>query len=637
MTDKKSKDAMGLGRPLDELALELARKPVGVSGKFGRAAQIFQHYQLSQIARRVIRVGQRKMQPNKCVGDWEPSNVQLNHSAQVSELAKIVVANSSQHPCHTRCDVDNGTYVLLNHELQSESRLPTEELLRSQTHLWRFQFHYHEFLLTEVSKGNWDPVVNFLNDWLEAYSPETTKRSEDSWHPYCISRRASVWVWLLVLSSDHDNLLGKDLSKKLLQSLEHQAHYLSENLEWELGGNHLIENATALAIVAGVLESDRASSWLKAATNVLKKEMPAQILPHGEHFERSPMYHCQILGNFLRIKICCEKSQDLQKLVASKIDPMLQFLESILHPDKEIPLLSDSVFHEAPSVQQINEVASIASCSSETISPTSKTRVDDYFVFRSGSTHAICDFGPIAAPNLPAHGHCDVLNLEVSVDGARWIVDSGNFNYSDDSMRHYCRSSLGHNVVTVDNANQADVWSMFRMGRRPQVSNCRSGSDSGWNWASACHDGYAPLGVKRLSRLVAARDESLVCFDFSSSSSNVKGENLVGYLHFHPDVDVGKVESIENGKFGVPIQRSSVKRWLTFVANTVTLEQGWYCEAFGKRVTGTVVRYVTSVSSDFTGWIMQESPNQCEIEFRDQTIGITISDKEKFCWKTENL
>lgn len=619
--------------PLDELAFRIASQPVGLSGKLGRAIQILQHYQLSQIARRLIRIGQRKLQPNRCVGNWKSSTVRLNHSPSVFRLAKIIVESSLEHPSHVRSDLSKGKFVLLNHELQTgeDNQLPAEQSLQEQTHLWRFQYHYHEFLLTTAAKGNWDQVETFLNSWLDAYAPQKTKRSADAWHPYCISRRVPVWLWLLVLSDEKGCELGEQTSQKLLHSLEHQTEYLSKNLEWELGGNHLIENATALAIAGGVLDSSHASSWLETALSVLAKEIPKQVLSHGEHFERSPMYHCQVLSDFLRIAICCKDSVGLVQLLDSKIDSMLQFLNCILHPDNEIPLLADSVFHEAPSVSQIREVAAIGSYASSAEDSTS--RVADYFIFSSEDTHTICDFGPIAAPHLPAHGHCDALNLEVSVGGKRWIVDSGNFNYSNDSMRHYCRSSIGHNVVTVDDANQANVWSMFRMGRRPRISGCREEQANGWHSVSSFHDGYLPLGVDKLGRLVATRKDTLICLDFHSSSPRAKGKNLVGYIHFHPEVNVGMPKPIGDGRFQVCIQRSSVERWLTLKADTVTIEQGWYCEQFGKREAGAVIRYVTSLSKGYTGWIMQESSDPPKIEFRDLEFGITMNGEEKFCWK----
>jgi len=112
------------------------------------------------------------------------------------------------------------------------------------------------------------------------------------------------------------------------------------------------------------------------------------------------------------------------------IDPMLKFLSSILHPDGEIPLLSDSGFLEAPSVQEIDSVAKLNERSLDLpLAKSDMISLGGYQIFRSDTMFGICDFGSIAAPKLPAHGHCDATNLEISIEGNRWIVDSGNFNY----------------------------------------------------------------------------------------------------------------------------------------------------------------------------------------------------------------
>ena len=618
---------------LDQVALERARRPIGFGGKIGRVIQIFQHYQLSQIARRGIRVAQRRLQPGKSVGLWTRSGASLNGSQSVTELANQIVSHHANHPSHAQCDIERGIFVLLNHSVDAKTCRPSADVLLRQTHLWRFQFHYHEFLLTQAANGNWQPVANFLDGWLADYAPEETKQSEDSWHPYCISRRAVVWTWLLVHASNQESSLDAELTNRLVQSLEHQAQFLSQNLEWELGGNHLIENATALAIVGGVLDSELASGWRKIARDVLAKELPNQILSHGEHFELSPMYHCQILSNLLRIEICCDKDRELKAVVDALIDPMLNFLSSILHPDREIPLFADSVFHEAPSVQQIVDVASIVGRKFDKPTGGSKCDSESYFVSQADELSVICDFGSIASPNLPAHGHCDIFNLEASVGKNRWIVDSGNFNYSDDSMRHYCRSSIGHNVVTVDDENQANIWSMFRMGKRPSVSGFRSRSDQGWSWASASHNGYADQGIEKLTRIVATNSGAMLCADVPALSANVKGENLVGYLHFHPDLELEELRLDGESRFLLDVSGHDDKRRITFFADSVSLEKGWYCEEFGKRRAGAVVRYVTKMPSGFTAWILQECPNQCEIEFRDDEIRITMGGLEDLCWK----
>ena len=380
-----------------------------------------------------------------------------------------------------------------------------------------------------------------------------------------------------------------------------------------------------MAIASGTIDSVHAKQWSKIAADVLAVELPRQVLLHGEHFELSPMYHCQILSNLLRIEACCQQDQALLDIVSPVIDPMLKFLSSILHPDGEIPLLSDSGFLEAPSVQEIDSVAKLNERSLDLpLAKSDMISLGGYQIFRSDTMFGICDFGSIAAPKLPAHGHCDATNLEISIEGNRWIVDSGNFNYDDDAMRHYCRSSIGHNVVTVNDENQANVWSKFRMGDRPKIFGHQQGVRDQWHWATVSHNGYRKIGVPKLSRLVAFQDRSAFCFDQAVSSKPDKCD-LIGYLHFHPNVTVTREPDMPDEIVRFRLSHGSTVRNLMVYADGVSTEQGWYCAGFGYREIATIIRY-TRADFGHLGWMLHDFRDTPEIEFSPESIQIRIGD-----------
>ena len=154
---------------------------------------------------------------------------------------------------------------------------------------------------------------------------------------------------------------------------------------------------------------------------------------------------------------------------------MFTFVSELLHPDGEIPLFSDSGFGEAPSMKQITALSTEAGLAVSGHDLGTK-QIGDYWIYRGTKTTAVFDCGQVSCSWLPAHAHCDLLGFEMSWLGQRWIVDSGNYNYEDDAMRLYCRSSLAHNVVTVGGQNHCDVWSKFRMGRRGKTLRFSPGS-----------------------------------------------------------------------------------------------------------------------------------------------------------------
>ena len=611
--------------PIDQRALAIAQRSVGFKTKISRLSQLLRHYDSIQILRRGSNLLARKFQPGKRVGKIASNGGQLKENSLANSIADCIIKTLGNHPSHQQCDLSTGQFSMLNDSVSMPNGFDTD-ILNQKSHLWRFQFHYHEFLLTLVANGNWNDVNTFLKNWLVHYSPERVKYSDDAWHPYCISRRLVAWVWLLSSRSPSNKSdLNSDLLSKMLDSSVQQANFLCQNLERDLGGNHLLENVTALAIASGTIDSVHAKQWSKIAADVLAVELPRQILLHGEHFELSPMYHCQILSNLLRIEACCQQNQALLDIVSPVIDPMLEFLSTILHPDGEIPLFGDSGFYEAPSVQELTSVARLTHRSLNLPAPKGDlTSLGGYRIFRSDTMFGICDFGSIAAPKLPAHGHCDATNLEVSIEGNRWIVDSGNFNYDDDAMRHYCRSSIGHNVVTVNDENQANVWSKFRMGDRPKIFGHQQGVRDQWHWATVSHNGYRKIGVPKLSRLVAFQDRSAFCFDQAVSSKPDKCD-LIGYLHFHPNVTVTREPDMPDEIVRFRLSHGSTVRNLMVYADGVSTEQGWYCSGFGYREIATIIRY-TRADFGHLGWMLHDFRDTPEIQFSPESIQIRMGD-----------
>ena len=94
-------------------------------------------------------------------------------------------------------------------------------------------------------------------------------------------------------------LSGNELSDAARDSLAIQARWLRKRLEWHLLGNHLFANAKALVFVGLFFCGEEADGWLRTGTQILRKQIPEQILADGAQFELSPMYHALALEDVL--------------------------------------------------------------------------------------------------------------------------------------------------------------------------------------------------------------------------------------------------------------------------------------------------------------------------------------------------
>ncbi len=579
-----------------------------------RWGAVVRYYRLSQLVMRVVGLGRRRLLR------WTGGRRYRRLPDAVAQLRKnpgfgpLLQEKLSARRCSgstARADaVLRGEFRFL-----SQPRLlqdPVDWRLASwpeAPHLWRFCLHYHEFLLDLAAEGldcgqpAWlRRAWQLVHDWIAHNRLADPRTHGDAWHPYCISRRLPAWI--LLWSADPPS---GDSARRVLQSMFRQARFLEDHLEWDVQGNHLLENVRALLLAGAFFEGADAQRWLRRGAGVLRAQLVEQILPHGEHFERSPMYHAQMLDTVLDIRdATAAVLPELTDLCASTTANMAAFLGEILHPDREIPLLGDSCFGQAapaellirraaqPSLTQ----AAAAAADPGVCEPAASTRtVGDFWVHRCGDDFLLFDAGAVGPDCLPAHAHADLLGFEASVLGRRLIVDVGVYNYQDDAMRRYCRSSAAHNVLQVDDRDQCDMWSRFRMGRRGWPSGFVSGKEHGFHWARAEHNAYRRLGVARVGRWIACRRHGPWFFvDWAAGSGRHK---LTSRLHLHPDVEVDLIDAGE-----VCLRHAETEFSLRpLTPGDLTVETGWYCPQFGRRLRCPVVQWTTYAALPLAcGW-----------------------------------
>ena len=596
---------------------ESRRRP-SWSGQAVRWWYVVRYYRTSQLAMRLMRLVQRK---STCIGGGRrcgrlPKVVpKPRGDPGFASLARRKLAERGRRrsPLSAR-DLLRGRYRFLNVERTLPDPIDWRlECWPEAAHLWRFHLHYHEFLLDLVAEGRedgegagFDRAWEIVAQWIENNRLSDSRVVMDAWHPYCISRRLPVWTYLWSVSPP-----GSELRDLVLRSMFSQARYLERHLEWDLRGNHLLENAKGLVLTGAFLDGPDANRWLLKGARILRRELSEQILAHGEHFERSPMYHAQMLEAVLDVRDGLRAVMpDLARLCAEIAGRMAAFLREIVHPDGEIPLLGDAVLGETAPVSRLVARAGVpareesanggdqqpsfgqsAGKERVTRSVTSTARsVGDYWVYRQGDDFLLFDAGPVGPDHLPAHAHADLLSFEASIQGQRLFVDSGVFSYQDDPMRRYCRSSRAHNVLQIDGRDQCDMWSRFRMGYRGWPSGFAAGEESGFHWVRARHNAYRRLDVPRVGRWIACRPGGpWLCVDWVEGRGR---RDLSAWLHLHPDVAVEKVADnrvrLEAGRTVLHLH------YLT--AGQVTVTDGWYSPQLGHRIRSPVVRWTASAS-----------------------------------------
>lgn len=209
-----------------------------------------------------------------------------------------------------------------------------------------------------------------------------------------------------------------------------------------------------------------------------------------------------------------------------------------------------------------------------------------YFVMapRDGD-RLIIDCGPIGPDYQPGHAHCDTLSFELSLKGRRVIVDSGCCQYDDGPVRQYQRGNAGHNTVTVDGANQSEVWGAHRCARRakPLYARLEERADGTLVFDGA-HDGYKRLrGSPVHHRRVRWGSEGLSIEDRVTGSGV---HTIESRLHIHPELRV----ELQAGAAVVLVGDEVLAGITRDGDGDLELATGWTASEFGKKEVCPVLR-----------------------------------------------
>ncbi len=459
--------------------------------------------------------------------------------------------------------------------------------------LWLYHLNYFDFVNVDLALPEVEATLKSALAIMQDWRARNSQGNEVGWEPYPLSLRIVNWLKFLVRHIYSIKSLEHEADvRTLVKCLSVQVATLEQRLEKDLLGNHFLKNIKALLFAGALLDSQLSKSWWAKGQKLLEQQLHEQILADGGHFERSPMYHAQILEDLTEIGLLCRGfglRLICNDLLSEKINSMARFLRGVLHPDGEIPLFNDSALGGARTPAQLLGLADppetrIAQCPpSSIVFPET-----GYGVIRSQESESavIFDCGSLGPDYQPGHGHCDVLSYELSLQGQRVVVDGGISTYEPGPERSFERSTAAHNTVRIDGEEQAETWASFRVGRRPRVGKLRGGNSGPFHFLSGEHYAYQHLGVTHARTILHQAPDTWIVADFVGGH----GVHLVeSFLHFHPRIQVKQAAENMEIRRGMHIRRWTLRLaeqpyYLTICGRGESdLHMGWYAERFGER------------------------------------------------------
>jgi uncharacterized heparinase superfamily protein len=350
-------------------------------------------------------------------------------------------------------------------------------------------------------------AVEAARRWTESWAEsEATRVGEPgylrgAWTPHSVSLRLLNWARFYAWADleTHD----REFAALVRHQLWKNARVLENHVEYDLGGNHLIENGAGLAVAGAFLDDD--DLWDHAVRVLV--DAADQFLADGGHFELSPMYHVLTLTRYLTVlDLCRETGRTVPGAVRRVATEGTRFLAAVAGPDGRIPLLNDSVYGEALPADACRRYAEAVGVDPDVVagreSDPAALEPSGLYWLGSDEDRLLFDGGPVGPPHLPAHSHDDLLAVSLWVDGRPVLTDTGTKSYVAGPARQHARSVAAHNTVQYGDVEPIPVGGSFLMGRRV-TPTVRAGGDEGVDWVEGTYrrEGDAGEGYRHRRRV----------------------------------------------------------------------------------------------------------------------------------------
>jgi uncharacterized heparinase superfamily protein len=401
-------------------------------------------------------------------------------------------------------------------------------MLEVGTRLEKLHLHYHDYL----ESADDDLFAAVIDDWIDHNPPYTDDYWRHNWNSYALSIR--VVTWMQELAKRHGRFPEARV-ERWLRSLAAQMRFLRRNIEQDVRGNHIIRNIRALLWGGAFFCGREADQARTLGLALLTRELDVQFLGDGFHFERSPSYHAQVLGDLIDCRVVLNPGS-IRDRVDTLLGQMCSALARLTHPDGTPALFNDGGLGMARAPAELIAAAG----SFVSVAPVERGAFTlpeaGYFGIRTAEEYFVADCGVLCPDSLPAHAHADILSFEWSVGAHRIVVDQGVYEYHEGERRRRSREVQTHNTVAVAGGDQAEFWASFRVGRRPSVSMDRWTAKREGIHLVGSHDGFSVLpGHPIHRRTFDVRQCVLAVVD---SVVGGVGQSVTAGILLHPDVEV---------------------------------------------------------------------------------------------------
>ena len=395
-----------------------------------------------------------------------------------------------------------------------------------------------------------------------------------------VAFRSLSWIWV-------DHLLSAtaeyaEFRSELLPALAFHGRYIERYLSTYFSPNtHLLGEAVGLFFL-GVLypQMPDAARWQDTGWKTLLQEARRQVRPDGVYFEQSLYYHVYALDFFLHARLLAERNGiEIPASYDSALERMLHVVASLAqagpaegfgdddggrvwNPRRNRteqmtdPLALGAVIYSRQfSSTRLTEEA-IWLCGEKAVAEAARSKAMPQMrslsfaeTFADAGLYVISDSLPFAQTMMvdagpqgvgrSGHGHADALSVRLTIDGRRWLVDSGSGVYvsQNPADRNKFRGTGAHNTMLVDGADQAVADEPFSWTHIPTTRAENWIAGKSFTYFVGSHNGYARLADPVVHRRHVLKIAGGVWLIRDVALGQAQHELEVRW-HFAPDLDL---------------------------------------------------------------------------------------------------
>ncbi|KAA3657456.1 MAG: hypothetical protein DWQ10_13230 [Calditrichaeota bacterium] len=457
-------------------------------------------------------------------------------------------------------------------------------------HVWeinRLQFLIEiakAFYLTNDKKYS-DKLENFLFDWHEK-NPFKTGVNWTSALEVGVRAFSLIWVLNFYLAAGNPKA---NVVILILKMLYLSGIYIKDNLSVYFSPyNHLIGELAALFMIGYQFPIFKNSNaWADEAWQLLDDQIEKQFSSDGGTVEQATFYHHFTLGFYMQCAHARRLNSDvISQRILNQIERSLEFSMALMRPNDTLPWIGDidtarSVYFSDPAQWNFTAFQSIGAvwfnrgemkkaggqpgeeafwllsqAEFEQLESIPEKEIGSNFYtlgssgytvmrsgFRSDSHFSYIDCGHIAdglhkdgTPSA-AHGHADLLHIEIAPFGESLLIDPGFSNYRGDLDWHkYFRSTAAHNTLTIDGKSQLEQVGILSWSHAPAFYPLqRYNGDFCYAFAGE-HHGFQRLTARAVHRryfLFIDQAFWITCDVLQSALEPGRRQNHAIAAHFH--------------------------------------------------------------------------------------------------------